>query len=66
MAIDREQVIIDEHGRKRRAVVLSPRRYRRLLQDLYDLALIAAVRDEPSESIDEVERKLREDGVLPS
>ena len=66
MAIEREQLITDQRGRKRRAIVLSPRRYRRLMQDLYDLALIAEVRNEPSESLDEVERRLREDGLLPS
>lgn len=39
MATRREEFIIDEKGRKK-AVILPIRRYRKLLADLHDLALI--------------------------
>ena len=40
-----EQYLIDEKGRKK-AVVLPLKRYKQLLEDLHDLAVIAERRDE--------------------
>ena len=65
MATQREKFLYDEKGRKT-AVVLPLRRYRKLLADLHDLALIAAARKEPGASLEEVERRLRDDGLLQS
>jgi len=64
MATDREQFIVDERGRKK-AVILPIRQYRRLLEDLHDLAVIASRRDEATYSLDEIEQRLRADGLLP-
>ena len=58
------EYIRDERGRKK-AVVLPIARYRRLMEDLHDLEVILARRDEPPSSIDEVEELLRGDGLLP-
>ncbi len=60
----REQYIVDEKG-KRTAVVLAIDDYRRLLEDLHDLAVVAERRDEPTVSMEELKRRLRADGLLP-
>ena len=62
MAIEHEEFIFDERGKKK-AVVLSLRRYRRLLEDLHDLSVVAERRDEPTSSLDEVKRRLSADGA---
>ena len=64
MAREELQFIRDEKGRKK-AVVLPIRRYRELMEDLHDLAVLAERRDEPTVSWEEVKRKLRADGRLP-
>ena len=58
----REQYIVDENGR-RTAVVLPLGSYRKLLEDLHDLAVVAERRDEPRVTLEELKRRLREDGV---
>lgn len=58
------EFIRDERGRKK-AVVLPIAKYRRLMEDLHDLEVILARRDEPSSSLDDVEELLRKDGLLP-
>jgi hypothetical protein len=58
------EFIKDERGRKK-AVVLPIRKYRQMLEDLHDLGVILARRDEPSSSLEEVEERLRADGLLP-
>jgi len=59
----REQYIVDEDGRKK-AVVLPIEGYRRLLEDLHDLAVVAERRDEPTVTLEELKRRLRQDGLL--
>ena len=63
MAKAREQYIIDENGRKT-AVVLPMRVYRRLMEEVHDLAVVAERRDEPTVSLEELKRRLRADGLL--
>ena len=60
----REQFIVDEKGKKT-AVVMPLADYRRLLEDLHDLSVVAERRQEPSVTLDEVKRRLRADGLLP-
>jgi hypothetical protein len=43
-------------------VVLSRKRYERLLEDLHDLAAVAERRDEPSISLEDVLKSLRKRG----
>jgi hypothetical protein len=38
--------------------------YRRLLEDLHDLAVVAERRDEPTVTLEELKRRLRQDGLL--
>ena len=58
-----EQYIVDRKG-QRAAVVLPVEEYEELLEDLHDLAVIADRRDEPTITSDEVEKRLKEDGLL--
>ena len=54
----REQYIVDQRGKKT-AVVLPMEGYRRLLEDLHDLAVVAERRDEPTVTLEELKRRLR-------
>jgi hypothetical protein len=45
-------------------VVLSRKRYDRLMEDLHDLAVVAERRDEPSIGFDEMTKRLRKRGLL--
>jgi PHD/YefM family antitoxin component YafN of YafNO toxin-antitoxin module len=59
----REQFIVDAKGRKT-AVLLPLRRYQELMEDLHDLVVIAERRSEEPIPLEEVERRLRKDGLL--
>jgi PHD/YefM family antitoxin component YafN of YafNO toxin-antitoxin module len=63
VATTREQFIVDEKGKKT-GVVLSLRRYQRLMEDLHDLAVVAERRTEKPVLAEEVRRRLKEDGLL--
>jgi hypothetical protein len=63
MATPRERFILDKKGKKT-GVVLSLRRYRRLMEDLHDLAVVAERRREKPVSLADLRRRLRQDGVL--
>ena len=63
MSTVREQYIVDSKGR-RKAVVISYRRFRQLMEDLDDLAVLAARRHEKPISLEEMMRRLKKDGVL--
>ena len=63
MSTVREKVIIDSKGKKT-GVVLSLRRYRKLMEDLHDLAVVAERRSEPAISFDEMRRRLKKNGLL--
>ncbi len=55
--------ITSEDG-SRTDVVLPVADYEDLMEDLHDLAVIAERRDEPSIPLEEVKKKLQEDGLL--
>ena len=59
----REKFIIDEKGEKQ-AVILDVKYYRRLLEDLTDLRIIAERKDEEVISLEEVEVRLKKNGLL--
>ncbi len=63
MAVSQEKFIVDEKGRKT-AVILPLRRYRKMLEDLHDLAVVAERRSEESVTLDEMKRRLKKDGLL--
>ena len=58
MARNNPRYLVDESGRKI-SVVLAISEYRKLLEDLRDLALIAERKKEPAESISEVKKGLQ-------
>ncbi len=58
-----EQYVVDSKGKKT-AVILPLKRYEKLLEDLHDLAVVAERRDEKPISLEEMKRRLREDGIL--
>ena len=55
--------ITSEDG-SRTDVVLPVADYEELMEDLHDLAAIAERREEPSVPLEEVKKKLKEDGLL--
>lgn len=59
----RERFIVDAEGGKL-TVVIPLRDYRRLLQDLHDLATLAERRQEATASFDDVKSRLKADGLL--
>ncbi len=58
-----EQFVIDAKGRKT-GVILSMKRYEKLLEDLHDLAIVAERRAEKPVSLEEMKRRLKADGIL--
>jgi len=64
LAEDRqEQYVVNREG-KRVGVILSFERYQQMREDLHDLAVVAERRGEESISLEEMKRRLREDGLL--
>ena len=63
MKAPEKQFIVDEGG-KTTAVVLPVAKYRKLLEDLHDLAVVAERREEESISLDAMRRRLKADGIL--
>ncbi len=53
-----EQYVVDGDG-KRTAVILPIEQYERLLEDLHDLAVVAARRDEEPIGLAEMKRRLK-------
>ena len=58
-----EQFVVDAKGKKT-GVILPLKRYRNLMEDLHDLAVLAERRTEQPISFEEMERRLKKDGVL--
>lgn len=58
-----EQYVVDTEGNKT-AVILSLQRYEQLMEDLHDLAIVAERREEEPISLEEMKRRLKEDGLL--
>jgi PHD/YefM family antitoxin component YafN of YafNO toxin-antitoxin module len=58
-----EQYVVNLKGKKT-AVILSLKRYRELMEDLHDLAMVAERRKERSISLAEMKRRLKKDGLL--
>jgi PHD/YefM family antitoxin component YafN of YafNO toxin-antitoxin module len=59
----RERYVTDRKG-KRTGVVLSLKRYSRLMEDLHDLAVIAERRDEKPVTADDMKKRLHKRGRL--
>jgi hypothetical protein len=52
------EFVVDKAGNKKR-VILSLSRYRRLLEDLHDLAVVAERRKEEPVSLEEMKRRVK-------
>lgn len=63
MEMVQEQYVVDAKGKKL-SVILSLERYERLMEDLHDLAKVAERRNEQPISLEEMKRRLKEDGIL--
>lgn len=63
MPNDQAQFIVNAAGKKT-GVLLSIKQYEKLLEDLHDLAIIAARREEEPMPFEEVKRQLQQDGLL--
>ncbi|MDD3582201.1 MAG: hypothetical protein PHW74_14445 [Desulfobacca sp.] len=59
----RRQYVINHEGNKT-AVILPLKEYEKLLEDLHDLAVVAERREENSISLEEMKKRLQEDGLL--
>jgi hypothetical protein len=58
-----ELFVVDVEGKKK-SVILPIEEYERMLEDLHDLAVVAERRNEENVSLEEMEKRLREDGLL--
>jgi len=58
-----EQFVVDAKG-NRTGVILSMKRYQKLMEDLHDLAVVVERRAEKPVSLEEMKRQLKNDGVL--
>ena len=63
MSIPQAQFVVNAEGKKT-GVLLSVKQYEKLLEDLHDLATIAARRDEEPITLEEMQRRLQQDGLL--
>jgi PHD/YefM family antitoxin component YafN of YafNO toxin-antitoxin module len=61
--VRKEKFIVNEKGEKT-AVVIDIKEYQKLLEDLEDLRLIAERKDEPTKTLEEVEKELKKDACL--
>ena len=63
MSIPQTRFIVNATGKKT-GVLLSIKQYEKLLADLHDLAVIVARREEELIPLEEVKRRLQQDGLL--
>ena len=63
MSSPQTQFVVNAEGKKT-GVLLSLKQYEKLLEDLHDLAVIAERRDEEAITLEEMKRRLRQDGLV--
>jgi hypothetical protein len=63
MTISPERFVVDVNGKKT-AVILPLKQYQKLIEDLHDLARVAERRNEEPISLEEMRRRLEQDGLL--
>jgi PHD/YefM family antitoxin component YafN of YafNO toxin-antitoxin module len=63
MKTARHEYVVDNNGRKR-AVVVPLAEYRKIMEDLHDLAVVAERREERPISLDDMRRRLKSRGLL--
>ena len=63
MPMPQAQFVVNAEGKKT-GVLLSVKQYEKLLEDLHDLAVIAARRDEEPITLEEMKRRLQQDDPI--
>jgi hypothetical protein len=63
MSAIQERFVVDPKGRKT-GVIIPLARYRKLMEDLHDLAVVAERRDEKAIPFEELKRRLKRNGLL--
>ena len=63
MRVLKQQFLVDEGG-KRTAVVLPVAKYKKLLEDLHDLAVVAERRQEEPVGLLEMKRRLKANDLI--
>jgi hypothetical protein len=63
MRAPKQQFLVDEGGKKT-AVILPVVEYKKLLEDLHDLAVVAERRQEEPIDLQEMKRRLKANGFL--
>ena len=63
MKTPQEQFVVNAQGRKT-GVLLSVGQYNRLMEDLHDLAVVAERREEGPIRLEEMKKRLKQDGLL--
>lgn len=63
MSIPQAQFVVNAEGKKT-GVLLSVKQYEKLLEDLHDLAVIATRRDEEPITLEDMKRRLQQDGPI--
>jgi len=58
-----ERFVVDANGKKT-GVILPLRRYKKLLEDLHDLAVVAERRAEKPVSLQEMKRRLKKHALI--
>ncbi len=58
-----KKFIVDDKGRKS-AVIVPIEKYKELLEDIHDLAIVAERRAEQTTSFNELKKKLKKNGLL--
>jgi hypothetical protein len=58
-----ERFITDENG-KRLSVIMSYRKYQRMVEDLHDLGVLVERRDDPTVSFEQFKEQLKADGLV--
>lgn len=62
MSTSQTQFVVNAKGKKT-GVLLSLKQYEKLLEDLHDLAVIAARRDEEPITLEEMKQRLQRDAL---
>ena len=63
MAMANVEYVISEEGKKR-AVLIPWDEYQELIEELYDLRIIAERKGEETITLDELKKRLKRDGLL--
>ena len=64
MTMARKERFVTDNKGKKTAVILDIKQYQEILEDLEDLRLLAERKNEPTSSLEEVEKRLKDNGLI--